>query len=84
MLPNPKDEPVAYAGIILAVANLLAQFFAKHGIDLDGSTIAAFLTSVVTVVTAFVVRANVHPATKVQAKLEAAHAAGAAGKELPS
>jgi hypothetical protein len=81
-MPPINEEPVAYAGVVLAIANLLAQLLAKHGVNVDATTIASLITSALTVGTAFYVRSRVHANPKV-ARMVAAAAAGTTHITIP-
>lgn len=83
MLPTHKEEPVAYAGILQALASVIVAFAAKYALHLDATEVAGVLGTISLAVIPLL-RRLVHPAAKVQTQLRAAHAAGAAGQGLPS
>lgn len=59
MMKKPKDEPVAYGGIIGVAVALGAAF----GLDLTAEQVGITMTTVITIVT-FIQRAFVTPVTK--------------------
>jgi hypothetical protein len=77
-IPKPSEEPIAYAGALLAASNWVAAFLQKHyGFTIDPVALNGVLTPVIG---AFVywVRKRVHPDVKVQEKVAAARAEGIA------
>ena len=78
-----NEEPVAIAGFLQFLAAGIVAAAAKYGLHLDAVEVAGVLGTISLAVIPLL-RRLVHPATKVQTQLRAAHAAGAAGQGLPS
>jgi hypothetical protein len=76
-LPTPKNEPVAYAGLVIILANWIVPWAMEHGISVDAATVSTVLTAIIGALVAFA-RSRVHPDIKVQEKVAAARAEGVA------